>query len=63
VAKVVGVLRWAEERKVAMVQERQSLDSLLDTPLASCEVRHFLDDLCLLREWCLPDRPINNDDY
>ena len=61
VAKAVGVLRWAEEVKVAMVQEFRSLVPLPDTP--SCEVCHSLDDLCLLLEWYFPDRPINNDDY
>jgi hypothetical protein len=61
VAKVVGVLRWAEETKVAIVQERQSLDPLPDTP--GCEVHRSLDDLCLLQERCFPDRPINNDNH
>ena len=60
-AKVVGVLRWAEETKVAMVQESRSLDPLPDTP--SYEVHHSLDNLCLLQEWCFPDRPVNDDDY
>lgn len=57
----MGVLRWAEKTKVAMVQERQSLDPFPDTP--SCGVPHSLDDLCLLQEWYFPDRPINDDDY
>ena len=60
VAKAVGVLRWAEEAKVAMVRERQGLVLLPDTP--SCEVHHSLDNLYLLLEWCFPDRPINNGD-
>ena len=61
---MVRVLRWAlwaEETKVAMVQERQSLDPLPDT--SNYEVHHSLDDLCLLQEWCFPDRQINDDDY
>ena len=50
-AEVVGVLKWAEETKVAVVQA--------DTPgstRSSCEVHHLLDSLCLLQdpERCLP---------
>ena len=47
-AKVVGVLRWAEETKVAAVQA--------DTLGSGCEVHHLLDGLCLLRdlEGCFP---------
>jgi hypothetical protein len=43
-AKVVGVLRWAEETKVAVV------------PGSGCEVHHLLDGLCLLQdlEGCFP---------
>ena len=58
---MVGVLRWAEKTKVEMVQECQRLDPFPDT--LSCEVHHSLDGLCLLQEWCIPDRPINDDDY
>ena len=43
-AKVVGVLRWAEDTKVAVVQaETPDLGS-------SCEVHHLLDGLCLLQD-------------
>jgi hypothetical protein len=59
--KAVGVLRWAEKTKVAMVQECQCLDPFPNT--LSYEVPHSLDDLCLLQEWCFPDRPISDDDY
>lgn len=53
---VVGVLRWAEEMKVAILQRHQNLGPLPDTP--KCE-SHY--DLCSLQEsqWCLPDRPVN----
>ena len=44
-----------------MVQERQSLDPLHDTP--SYEVHRSLNDLCLLQERCFPDGLINDDDY
>ena len=46
-AKVVWVLRWDEEMKVAVVQA--------DTLGSGCEV-HLLDGLCLLQdlEGCFP---------
>lgn len=47
-AKAVGVLRRAEKTKEAMVRECQGLDPFPDT--LSCEVPHFLDDLCWLQE-------------
>ena len=51
---VVGVLRWATKPRAVGNREHHwhNLDSLVDTP--SCGIRHFLEELCLVRQQSLP---------